>query len=50
MADTVDKDKFDAVLRRLIASKPMTEQEIRDKALDERLTKKAAKVKRKDSD
>lgn len=39
----VDKDKFDAVLGRLIASKPQTEAETKAKATAVRKAKKAAK-------
>ena len=41
MADTVDKDKFDAVLSRLIAAKPQTEVETKAKATAIREAKKA---------
>jgi hypothetical protein len=44
MPDTVDQDKFDAVLKRLIAAKPQTEQETKAKATAERAAKKAAKT------
>lgn len=40
---TENKDKFDAVLRRLIAAKPQTEQETKAKATKARAAKKAAK-------
>jgi hypothetical protein len=41
MSDTVDKDKFDAVLSRLIAAKPQTEAETKAKAEADRKAKKA---------
>jgi hypothetical protein len=41
---TVNQDKFDAVLRRLISAKPQTEQETKAKAKTERAAKKAAKT------
>ena len=41
MSDTVDKDKFDAVLSRLIAAKPKTEAETKAKAEADRKAKKA---------
>lgn len=37
---SVDKDKFDAVLKRLIQAKPQTEEETKAKAKTERKTKK----------
>ena len=44
MADSVDKDKFDSVLKRLIVSKPQTEAETKAKATVTRKAKKAAKT------
>jgi hypothetical protein len=41
MSDTVDKDKFDAVLSRLIAARPQTEAETKAKAEADRRAKKA---------
>ena len=39
MSDTVDKEKFDAVLSRLIAAKPQTEVETKAKATADRKAK-----------
>jgi hypothetical protein len=44
MSDTVNQDKFDAVLRRLIKAKPQTEAETKAKATETRAAKKAAKT------
>jgi hypothetical protein len=41
---TVDADKFDAILRRLIDSKPTSKAEISAKIKAERVAKKAAKT------
>ncbi len=41
---TVNKEQFDAVLRRLIAAKPQTGEETKAKATAERAAKKAAKT------
>jgi hypothetical protein len=43
-----DKDKFDAILRRLIATKPQTQAETKAKAKEQRKAKKA-KASRLDS-
>lgn len=43
MADSVDKDKFDAVLKRLVQAKPQTEAETKAKAAEERKAKKEKK-------
>jgi hypothetical protein len=40
--EPIDQDKFDAVLKRLIAAKPQTEQETKAKAKTQRAAKKAA--------
>ena len=45
---TIDQDKFDAVLKRLIQAKPQTEVETKAKAAVERKAKKVPK-KRKGS-
>jgi len=42
MTDAVDKDKFDAVLKRLAFAKPQTEAETKAKAAAIRDAKKAA--------
>jgi len=44
MSDTVDKDKFDTVLARLIAAKPQTEVETKAKAAAIRKAKQSKKV------
>jgi len=41
---TADQDKFDAVLRRLLNSKPISKAEISTKIKAEREAKKAAKT------
>jgi hypothetical protein len=46
--DSTDQAKFDAILRRLIATKPQTGEEIKAKAKAERKAKKA-KASRLDS-
>jgi hypothetical protein len=41
MSDTLDQDKFDAVLRRLISSKPQTEAETKARAIEIRKARHA---------
>ena len=47
MADSVDKDKFDAVLKRLIAAQPQTEYQTRMRAMAERSHKRQTAAMRK---
>jgi len=44
MDKTIDKDKFDAVLRRMTQMKPITAKELSAKLKAEREAKKAAKT------